>query len=187
MVKDFEITDCFTPLMLASISLVAFLSIRNGHLATKTREICKDLSCSKDDELWQWSYTLQLKYFVHRYKLNNLALIVAISSVFLFGLMIAFTVIGSLTFSFNLKESAPSFLLVGGGLFATTGVIISIIETYKGRNSLFAFVATTLIKLHILDSKYPIFNNIISIEKKIRGHLPDNLSDELSKLLLRIK
>jgi hypothetical protein len=186
-IKPLDFTPFFTPFMLGSISLIAYLSVRNGFLATKTREICKELALTKDD-LWQWSYLLQLDYFVHRYKLNNLALMLAILGVFFFGLMIACSYLMQIVISSEKSNLGSSFFLLFGGICSTTATIISIYETYKGRNSLFAYVATTIVKLELIEqSKYTFSTSSLSIEKIIKKHLESSLQDELKEKVAALK
>jgi F0F1-type ATP synthase membrane subunit b/b' len=94
MPKDLlsQISPAFAGFMLGSISLIAFLSIRNANLAGRTRDLCKTLRRSEED-VWQASLSLQLLYFVKRYKHNNWALVLAIVSVLFFGAMIGMTVL----------------------------------------------------------------------------------------------
>ena len=180
----------FVPFMLGSISLIAFLSVRNTHLAGRTRDVCKLLLESKG-QVWQRSYSLQLLYFVRRYKINNCALVSAILSVLCFGVMVALTFIPfmdwiSTPFKTWVREMAgnPSVVaLVAGGTLASVATVVSIYETYIGRRSLFAHVACTIIDTPFKDPNQILCDNLKQIEKSIRRPLGKKDNGDLKQRL----
>lgn len=183
----------FVPFMLGSISLIAFLSIRNTYLAGRTRDLCTLLLESKK-QVWQTSYSLQLFYFVRRYKINNLALRSAIISVLCFGIMIA-NEATPLTNWIKGFGSAPSVLvhtgsappsvlaLIAGGVLATIATLVSIYETSIGRRSLFTHVACTIINTRFHDPNEILCNNLKNIEKSIRRPFKKKENDDLRQKL----
>lgn len=175
--------------MLGSISLIAFLSVRNTYLAGRTRDLCKLLQESKQLFL-QTSLSLQLYYFASRYWINNLALICAILSVLFFGIMIGMAIV--LKYSMLDLRAEPSFIvliviaLILGGMLAAVATAISIYETYIGRRSLFTHIACTIIDTidtKLSESDEALCTNFQKIEGVIHRSLRKKDNDALKQRL----
>lgn len=177
-----EFRSAFTPFMLGSISLIAFLSIRNAHLAGRTRDLCQKLSESQKT-IWQASLSLQLLYFVKRYKLNNWALVFAILSVLFFGAMIGIASFIPTAGTTGVLTGVLVSMFILGGILATSATAISIYETYIGRRSLFTHVACTIVEKEFEEPGDTLCKNIKKIRRTIQKSLKEKDTDNLKKNL----
>lgn len=172
--QNFQIHDVFTPLMLGSISLVAFLSLRNTYLAGKARDLCDHLL--KTDQIsWKASYSLQLLYFIERYRMSNSALLLAIVSITLFGMMTGLAAITSKPWTTDIVVELPRFLMVLGGVTAIAATGLSLWETFISRRSLFSHVAHSIISANIIKTDPVLLATIARIGLLIQKSLDRDL------------
>ena len=73
--------------MVATVSLVAYLSLRSTSLGSRVRDLCAEVIRS-DNVSWKASLVEQLLLFAERYKIINRALTMALLSVSAFASMV---------------------------------------------------------------------------------------------------
>jgi len=190
-----ELKDVFIPFMLGTISLILFLSGRNIFLATRIRELSKELKRKSPDS--KGHLIMQIHSFARRYKISNRALMLAITAVFSFGAMIGvavFTVINQhfdtgrtgWNFTENIFSELPLLMCVIGGVTATAATIMSIIETYMARKSLFTHLTACIVHAKLTRSDCSEMKYLRKIEKLVRGQVDKNLHGQLIELRRRL-
>lgn len=179
-----ELKDVFIPFMLGTISLILFLSGRNIFLATRIRELSKELKRRSPDS--KGHLVMQIYYFAHRYKISNTALMLAITSVFSFGAMIGVAVFTRWNFTANIFSELPLFMCVIGGVTATAATIMSIKETYMARRSLFTHLTACIVLAKLTRSDCSEMVYLRKIEKLVRDQVDENLHGQLIELQRRL-
>jgi hypothetical protein len=180
-----ELSVVFIPFMLGTISLILFLSGRNIFLAGRIRELSKELRENSTDS-WKGHLIMQIYYFTRRYKISNTALIFSIISVFSFGAMIGITVFTRWKWTANIFLEFPLLMCVIGGLTATTATIISILETWWARRSLFTHVAACIVFAKLTRSDCSEIVYLSKIEQLVRNQVEQNLHGQLIDVQRRL-
>lgn len=178
-VTDLLPSSIFIPFMVGAISLVAFLSIRNVHLAKGVRDICGCIRTHNDSNGWQNQWTFELSLFVTRYMWSNLALILSIFSVFIFGLMIGVYAIIFYARNVDLWSTVLVVILVAGGLFGSFATLVSVKETLYARNSLSSHVAFTLLNTSFSSHTAELYRVMCRIERCTRRSLDQEVHRQL--------
>lgn len=181
----------FVPFMLGTISLIAFLSVRNTYLAGAIRHRCEDVRKTKCS-VSEASYFLQMLYFLKRYHMSNRALIASIAAIVFFGSMIAvdilFPVAGEWPWS---THSITCIMMIVGGASATYATWLCLFETWIARKSLFTEVATSIVTADHKIVEPSLLSTFGAIERMIGSHLDATLHGKLlatrSRLELSIK
>lgn len=176
-----DLQPTFIPFMVGSISLTAYSSLRNFYLARAARSLSKELLEAKDPLIKQ-SLVVQLEWFVRRYRVSNNSLLLAISSVFLFGLMVA-TCLGASSGLAQpwFRTAANTLVLVGGGS-ATLATLLSLYEAFVARRSLFTAVAACVAKAAPFGSGMDVSSEVEKIGRGIRGVVRTELYDMVSQI-----
>jgi hypothetical protein len=176
-----DLQPAFIPFMVGSISLTAYSSLRNFYLARATRVLSKELIDTLDPLIKQ-SLVVQLEWFVRRYKVSNNSLLLAISSVFLFGLMIAAGLGASSGWAQPWFRIAANSLLLAGGIAATLATLLSLYEAFVARRSLFTAVAVCVAKAAPFGSGLDVTSEIGEIAKGVRGSVRPEIYDMVSSV-----
>jgi len=176
-----DLQPTFIPFMIGSISLTAYSSLRNFYLARAARTLSKELLEQKDLVIKQ-SLVVQLEWFVRRYKASNNSLLLAISSVFLFGLMVATCLATSLGWAQPWFRIASNSLLLAGGGAATLATLLSLYEAFVARRSLFTAVATCVAKAAPFGSGLDVTIKIGELAKGIRRSVHPELYSMISSI-----
>lgn len=180
--KTFPQQFLFVPFMLGTISLILFLSGRNAMLANRIRELCKDIQ-TESAESMKGHLIEQLVYFGGRYRISNTALMLAVFSVFSFGMMIASSLFHHWGWSRDILHDIPVGLCVLGGATATIATLLSIYETYIARRSLFTHIVFSVVEAAPKRTSPCLTTYLIRIERLSRGHVEEALAGRLSELI----
>jgi len=180
----------FIPFMIGSISLVAFLSIRNTHLSKNTRVLCDRIKDNRVDSeesaFWESNFTLQVHYFSARYMRSNSALVLSIISILLFGAMIGLIVISDAGLRSDWASVVSLVLLILGGAGATIATAISVRETLMARRSLCAHVAATIVTAQYQNPNPSLHSVLSKIEATIGSTLESDLHGQLRAKLQQV-
>jgi hypothetical protein len=121
------------------------------------------------------SLVVQLEWFVRRYKASNNSLLLAISSVFLFGLMVATCLAASSGWPQPWFRIASNSLLLAGGGAATLATLLSLYEAFVARRSLFTAVATCVAKAGPFGNGLDVTRKLGELAKGIRRSVHPDL------------
>ncbi|MEM8874851.1 MAG: hypothetical protein AAGD32_11415 [Planctomycetota bacterium] len=135
----------------------------------------------------------QISFFLHRYMISNRALVCAIFSVLMFGLMIAILVISpewhlvglDLTPDYIKMASVALFFI--GGTAATFATRACIAETALARKSLCLNVVTTLVAIDDSAFGRNSINELESILKRVEKNIEDPIKAEFEAKIFRLK
>lgn len=176
-----DLQPTFIPFMVGSISLTAYSSLRNFYLARAARTLSKEL-LDATDPLIRESLVIQLEWFVRRYKVSNNALLMAISSVSLFGLMVAACLFTSSGWAPSWFEPVAGSLMLIGGSSALFATLLSMYEAFVARRSLFTAVAACVAKAGPYGKRMDVSRELGEIGRGIRGAVRPELYDMVSRV-----
>jgi hypothetical protein len=181
------IEPMYVPFMLGTISLIAFLGLRNTYLAGAIRERCKDVRSCKCP-ISEASYFSQLLYFINRYSKSNYALTAAILAIVCFSAMIAVDVVGhNYTSGLIVNRSTSIALLLVGGVLATCATGLCFYETFIARKSLFTEIATSIITAEHKEIEPSLLATLGLIERIIAPYLDKTLHGKLLSVRSRLE
>lgn len=148
--------------MVATVSLMAYLSLRSTSLGGRVRDLCSEV-LQAERLAWKIGIAEQSLQFTERYKRINFALFVALLSVSTFvGMVGSVALVNSeWRLEFGLL---PNLMLVPVALFATFSLAVTLSETKRSRRSLFLHIATTLdvIDLMIQNPQPKVSSNVFT-------------------------
>ena len=152
--------------MVATVSLVAYLSLRSTSLGNRVRDLCAEVIRS-DKVSWKMSLVEQLLLFTERYKTINRALTMALLSVSAFAGMVGSVALVNSDWIWKLN-SLPNLMLALGALFATFALVLTLSETRRSRRSLFIHIATTLEEIDTANTEPAIKGTIERLHQCIK-------------------
>ena len=152
--------------MVATVSLVAYLSLRSTSLGNRVRDLCAEVIRS-DKVSWKVSLVEQLLLFTERYKTINRALTMALLSVSAFAGMVGSVALVNSDWIWKLN-SLPNLMLALGALFATFALVLTLSETRRSRRSLFIHIATTLEEIDMANTEPAIKGTIERLHQCIK-------------------
>ena len=155
MMNETNVT--FIP-MVATVSLVAYLSLRSTSLGGRIRDLCSEV-LRADRLTWKISLVEQLLQFTERYKRINFALFMALLSVSAFAGMVGSVALVNSDWIWEFGM-LPNLMLVLGALFAAFSLAVTLSETKRSRRSLFLHIATTLDEID-LDGADPVVKGTV--------------------------
>ncbi|MEM6454787.1 MAG: hypothetical protein AAF772_06800 [Acidobacteriota bacterium] len=183
----------FIPFMIGSISLVAYISLRNFYHAKAIRSLSDYLRKEKCDYYWD-SAAIQLSCFMRRYDLSNYALLAAIVSVVCYGSMVALFAIcekmqaldpASWETASKPLLTCQGILMLIGGACAGIATLISLYEAYMARTSLYTAAASSA-SYHAVKGRLDVRSEVQQIaqiaKRYVRRDIYTRIQDSLNHL-----
>ena len=152
MMNETNVT--FIP-MVATVSLVAYLSLRSTSLGGRIRDLCSEV-LRADRLTWKISLVEQLLQFTERYKRINFMALLSVSA---FAGMVGSVALVNSDWRWEFGM-LPNLMLVLGALFAAFSLAVTLSETKRSRRSLFLHIATTLDEID-LDGADPVVKGTV--------------------------